>query len=506
MRYIGLILCSAKLSIAQRTVFDDTGETANGLRKILNSTVDKDHQFGKVPPSSQEYTIPVAVNLPKTLIENPSLKTQLNADDTNISVLTNSIQNSTIENSVQNSLLKNSIPTNVMQTHLELTNSIQTNNIQTNSVHIESNIHEKIDVLSTNLDHQFQIRSSLDSSLCLTRSEQQKLALDACELTRSSQWFKYSENTGLISNGNSKVSYCLTGNISSDDCDSLIPPSFSACNVQDANQSWKFYGNSIMNDRGGGEGGGECSIKIDQHGEFRRVYAIPDQFDRGVPQLMKHTLDSKVITDVLSHGCWCANLNGAAAGAGSQDYQNRYSQTMVPIDGLDTICRDWMNTRKCVLYKGGACFRQPRDGRYLLALDGKLGNIDNDFRCLDEQHIIPNSTSVDCLNDTCRIDKHYVDQIRDFFRGTSASTWQKMVIEPRNRREFCLPEKEDSSNNLSNNGVFGNTKKKYSRPRVRVCSGKAPYLVFESVEPPKPNKPKGGMVQIPGFPQVSKRL
>jgi len=28
---------------------------------------------------------------------------------------------------------------------------------------------------------------------------------------------------------------------------------------------------------------------------------------------------------------------------------------------------------------------------YLLALDGKLGNIDNDFRCLDEQHIIPNS-------------------------------------------------------------------------------------------------------------------
>lgn len=107
---------------------------------------------------------------------------------------------------------------------------------------------------------------------------------------------------------------------------------------------------------------------------------------------------------------------------------------------------------------------------------------------------------------TCRIDKHYVDQIRDFFRGTSASTWQKMVIEPRNRRELCLPEKEDLSNNLSNNGVFGNTKKKYSRPRVRVCSGKAPYLVFEYVEPPKPNKPKGGMVQIPGFPQVSKRL
>jgi len=394
MRYFGLILCSAKLSLAQRTVFDDTGETANGFRKIL-STVDKDHQFGKVPPSNQE-TIPVPVSLPKTGITNSSLNTQFNANDTNIRVSTKStIQNSLLTNSTPNSIQTDSQLKNSLQANLQ-TNSININYIQTNSITTDQltkkpNVYEKLDVLTTNLDHQFQIRSSLDSSLCLTRSEQQKLALEACELTRSSQWFKYSENTGLISNGNSKFSYCLTENISSfDGCDSLIPPSFSACNVQDTNQSWKFDGNSIMNDRGGGGPGGRsaCSIKIDQHDEFRRIYAIPDSFERGLPQLMKHTLDSKLITDVMSHGCWCANLNGAAAA--SQDYQNRYSQSMVPIDGLDTICRDWMNTRKCVLYKGGACFRQPRDGRYLLALDGKLGNIDNDFRCLDEQHIIPN--------------------------------------------------------------------------------------------------------------------
>jgi hypothetical protein len=128
MRYFGLILCSAKLSLAQRTVFDDTGETANGFRKIL-STVDKDHQFGKVPPSNQE-TIPVPVSLPKTGITNSSLNTQFNANDTNIGVSTKStIQNSIITNSIQT----DSQLTNSLQANLQ-TNSININYIQTNSI------------------------------------------------------------------------------------------------------------------------------------------------------------------------------------------------------------------------------------------------------------------------------------------------------------------------------------------------------------------------------------
>ena len=232
-----------------------------------------------------------------------------------------------------------------------------------------------LDLITTNLDHQFQIRSSLDSSLCLTRSEQQKLTLENCDLKRKTQWFKHSKNSGLISNENACLKFDNCDNNSNSNSNSTSNINFIACNIQDkTQQSFEFIGSKIR------QVDSLCSISIDQHDEFRRVYAIPDQFDKGLPQLIKHALKTNLIEDLLSHGCWCKSLNNAQRGS-SQDENLRYSQNMVPIDGLDTICRDWMNTRKCILYKGGACFRQPRDGRYLIS---------EDLRCLDEQHIIPN--------------------------------------------------------------------------------------------------------------------
>ena len=218
-----------------------------------------------------------------------------------------------------------------------------------------------VNIPNIDLDHQFQIRSNLDSSLCLTRSRQQKLILDVCDLKNLDQWFKYSEKRGLISNWDqlSNKDLCFGSVNNHTLCGNQEHPLlFSECNMMDLKQSWQFIGSKIHQTT---TFNGACSISIDQHDEFRRVYAIPDQFDRGLPQLIKHALAPNLISDLMSHGCWCANLNGQYT---IRQDQIRYSQAMVPIDRLDTICRDWMNTRKCVLYKGGACFRQPRDGRY----------------------------------------------------------------------------------------------------------------------------------------------
>lgn len=99
----------------------------------------------------------------------------------------------------------------------------------------------------------------------------------------------------------------------------------------------------------------------------------------------------------------------------------------------------------------------------------------------------------------CRIDKFYVDKIRDFFKEEEHS-WRQVKIDDKNHNDFCLPEEEGGRNLDLNenqvNGLFGNRKKKYSRPRVRICTGKAPNLVFESIDPPKPKK------VIPPFPKL----
>ena len=107
--------------------------------------------------------------------------------------------------------------------------------------------------------------------------------------------------------------------------------------------------------------------------------------------------DPSWIDSLLEHGCWCAKLDpdSTQIGLGGR----------TPTDDLDTICKQWAQSRSCTRLSGASCesYSHQSGGTYHYEIDYVYGLEDSICPDLDT-----------CFSETCQIDLFYVKQIVDW--------------------------------------------------------------------------------------------
>lgn len=120
---------------------------------------------------------------------------------------------------------------------------------------------------------------------------------------------------------------------------------------------------------------------------------IPSGAKSGINALLANTLTSSQHQALLSHGCWCINLDVINA-----KFKSEGSTT---IDDLDSICKKWFQQRACTHLTDGVCFEQDDDSYSF------------DSTC---------PTSFPCEQGTCEIDQVFLNLVSDFFTGNFVPT------------------------------------------------------------------------------------
>jgi hypothetical protein len=135
-----------------------------------------------------------------------------------------------------------------------------------------------------------------------------------------------------------------------------------------------------------------------QTGLYLRSYA---------PSLLAEFLnnDSAKVDAVLTHGCFCAKLDG------TNPYVEHLGGTST-LDELDEICRDWLRARNCNdNLVGGSC----ESDRESMRTGGYTMDITHDNYANSNCGF----TTTDCESDTCVIDLMYVTAIEQFMSDNS---------------------------------------------------------------------------------------
>ena len=111
--------------------------------------------------------------------------------------------------------------------------------------------------------------------------------------------------------------------------------------------------------------------------------------------LTNYINDPNWVDNLLDHGCWCAKLDPdkTSYGLGGRS----------PVDELDTICKQWAQSRSCTRFPGGSCENYPQQSGFHYDVDYVYGL---------EDSICPDNDT--CLSETCQIDLFFVKQIVDW--------------------------------------------------------------------------------------------
>ena len=130
--------------------------------------------------------------------------------------------------------------------------------------------------------------------------------------------------------------------------------------------------------------------------------------------------DSNFLSQVFTHGCWCAKLaNPTDSNLGGA----------TSVDDLDQICKEWAGARRCSRSSGSNCEFADFTTSYEL-------NLSPIQQCVD---------SDPCLSETCQIDYHFISLIEDWSQNQNSITL--------NTDPTCAA----NSINIPNNGNSGNS-------------------------------------------------
>ena len=96
------------------------------------------------------------------------------------------------------------------------------------------------------------------------------------------------------------------------------------------------------------------------------------------------------LEQLFEHGCHCHKLDQE-----KNEISNIGSGAV--LDEMDSICRDWLNARKCITYAGGSCFALAGEDSYQLQINTQTNELDCSL----------NSGASQCVQDACYIDAQY---------------------------------------------------------------------------------------------------
>jgi len=130
--------------------------------------------------------------------------------------------------------------------------------------------------------------------------------------------------------------------------------------------------------------------------DFAQIsYRLPEVANELSP-LFLNVDSTSFPTEIFNHGCWCAKLNALpSAGLGGH-----------PVDELDQLCKDWAKARRCSRVNGGTC-----ESASSLILSSSY-ELEYDYAQGAGTQLCPDSDS--CLSETCQIDSHYINLIKDW--------------------------------------------------------------------------------------------
>jgi len=131
--------------------------------------------------------------------------------------------------------------------------------------------------------------------------------------------------------------------------------------------------------------------------------------------------NNTLFNDVMDHGCQCARFDPLS--------QKNILGGNRQFDDLDSICRDWYSARQCLnKYDRGSCLDLDNTNysyQVAITVEPSTSEINNAF--CNELHSATSLPYNDCELDSCKVDIHYVKQIRDFLANNPSFTSFKVV-------------------------------------------------------------------------------
>jgi len=109
--------------------------------------------------------------------------------------------------------------------------------------------------------------------------------------------------------------------------------------------------------------------------------------------------DRKLAKKILSHGCHCAMLSPVVG-----TYTEVRELGGAPIDALDALCRDFIQSRRCLVKSGGSCEDTGPGEVY------EIGMIKNGDIYTGQ---CENNNTKTCSGAACMIDRFLADQTRN---------------------------------------------------------------------------------------------
>ena len=147
---------------------------------------------------------------------------------------------------------------------------------------------------------------------------------------------------------------------------------------------------------------------------------------QGAVKILSTVLEPSVVDSLTSHGCWCSRLDHTK----DDPFKETGGQ---PIDGLDSICKNWFTSRTCLKLDNGSC-KLPSVERFY-----SVGNCAN--------------IGETCLADVCKVDMFYVALINEHLETEQSFTTEAVC-----------------------------TSASKKAPKYRWCQGTAPHLQIKTSE------------------------